>query len=173
MKKQLSLLVLLIATIYFLSSCQKEIVIGSESNQAPEAAQRSTTSIPFKGSFTTTAQLLQPPPIRMERVTGTGEATHLGESTFVATVTVNLTTPPPFQVTGTTVFTAANGDEFYTQFSGTSTPHGDGTATGVLHHAITGGTGRFAEISGNFTGIVQVNPANPTNSVTYEGDIRY
>ena len=130
-------------------------------------------SVPFKGFYTTTSELLKPPPILQQRVTGTGEATYLGESNFVAVVTVNLTTPPPFALSGTAVFTAANGDQFYTQFSGANTPNGDGTATGVLHHTIVGGTGRFENATGSITAVVHVDPTSPTNTVDYSGEINF
>jgi hypothetical protein len=163
--------------VLFLVSCQKEVSIAdnhlatADNHLATAENAQAEQGIPFKGFYTTTAQRLQPPPIIQERITGTGQATYLGQSTFVATVTVNLTTAPPFAVSGTAVFTAANGDQFYTHFAGTSTPNADGTSTGVLHHTVTGGTGRFENATGNITGVVHVNPASPTNSVVYTGEI--
>lgn len=172
MKKQF-LLAVVMSGIFF-SSCQKEI--NSPNNDialSVNSSGRHNEGVPFKGEYETTSQLLQPPPILRQRITGIGEATHLGESTQVAFVTVNLTTPPPFHLSGTATFTAANGDEFYTEFTGTNTPNGDGTATGIINHTITGGTGRFENATGNFTGTVLVNPANSTNHVTYLGSISY
>ncbi len=183
MKKQLSVLLSLIACICFIS-CQKESVNMPESKSISNAIADGKTSsniankmnetkVPFKGTYTTTAQLLQGPPLLRQRITGNGQATQLGASMFVAIATVNLTTPPPFQVSGTQTFTAANGDKFYTQFTGTNTPTGNGTATSILQHTIVGGTGRFENVSGSFIGTVYINTANPTNTVVYDGHLSY
>ena len=109
----------------------------------------------------------------MQKITGTGYASHLGKSGFVADATANLTTPPPFAIAGTAVFTAENGDKFYTRFTGTNTPTGTGTSRGDFIHTITGGTGRFNNATGSFTGIALVNAASPTNSVSFDGHITF
>ena len=92
---------------------------------------------------------------------------------FVANATVNFSTLPPFAIAGTATFTAANGDKFYTQFRGTSTPTGNGTSRGDIYHTIIGGTGRFQNATGNLTGVALVNATNPTNTVSYEGTLNY
>ncbi len=154
--KQLSVLLCVFTCMYFLS-CKKE-------------ADKKT---PFNGTYVTTNQILNGPPMLQQRITGTGHATHLGKSSFVAISTLNLTTPPPFQLGGTAIFYAANGDEFYTTFAGTSTPIDGGRSNVVVNHTITGGTGRFEDASGYFVGTAIANPALPTGSITYEGYIRY
>ena len=109
--------------------------------------------------------------------TGTGQATHLGEVTEVATVLVDVK-PADRQngcapETRTTTLTAANGDTItmygtgFTQCSPTSNEAHD-------TYSITGGTGRFQGASGSgnesnthtFTG-----PGVGVASVTYSGDI--
>ena len=155
MKQQLSVLFVL-ASICLLASCKKENV---------------KKPVPFKGEYTTVAQFLDGP--AKQKITGTGNATHLGKSGFVADATVNLTTPPPFAIAGTAVFTAENGDKFYTRFTGTNTPTGTGTSRGDFIHTITGGTGRFNNATGSFTGIALVNAASPTNSVSFDGHITF
>ncbi len=188
MKKQLSVLLSLFACMYFIS-CKKESVSIPESksisnatiansdvkasNSVSVVSKMNETKVPFKGTYTTKAQVLQRPPFLRQRITGTGQATHLGQSTFVALSTVNLTTAPPFSLSGTAIFSAANGDEFYTTFSGTSTPIGGGRSNVVITHTITGGTGRFENATGSFTGTTIANPALPTGSISYEGNISY
>jgi hypothetical protein len=127
---------------------------------------------PFAGSYETTATPVSPPPIIQIRVRGTGNATHLGKSWFESSVTINTTTIP-FQLSGTTTFNVANGDQLSTTFTGTSTPNGDGTNTVVFNYEITGGTGRFADASGSFTGHTIAVVGEPTGSVSYEGTINY
>ena len=171
MKQQL--LLLLTASSLLLFSCQKETIAPDESiaSSANSSRRNDENKLPFKGDYVTTAEFLAGPAV--QRITGIGHATHMGESIFVANATVNFSTPPPFAIAGTAVFKAANGDEFYTQFRGTSTPTGNGTSRGDIFHTITGGTGRFEDATGNLIGVAFVNQANPTNTVTYDGSISY
>lgn len=171
MKQQF--LLLFIASSVCLLSCQKEIITNDESiaSSANSNGKNSENQVPFIGDYVTTAVFLQGPAV--QRITGNGQATHLGQSMFVANATVNLSTPPPFAIAGTAIFTAANGDQFFTQFTGTNTPTGPGTSRGILNHTIVGGNGRFENATGSFTGIALVNQANPTNTVSFEGTINY
>jgi hypothetical protein len=130
-------------------------------------------NVPFKGTHTTVTERLSGPPMLQLRITGTGHATHLGQGTFVALSTLNLTTPPPFTLGGTATFNAANGDSFYTSFSGTATPREDGTMSVVMTHEVTGGTGRFKDASGIFTGETIGSLTNPEGIITYDGYINY
>ena len=128
---------------------------------------------PFKGSYTTNAQILSGPPMLQQRITGVGHSSHLGKSEFVANTTLNLTTPPPFSLGGTAVFTAANGDQIFTSFSGTATPNMQGQNEVEMTHTITGGTGRFENASGTFTGYTVAVPGHSTGFITNEGTISY
>ena len=175
MKKQLLLFSSILVTAV-LVSCQKEL--SSKKDNSAEIATTSSDAkvakaVPFKGEYTTTVQTLSGPPQLRQRITGIGHATHLGESSFVANNTVYITPPPPFLAAGTTIFVAGNGDEFYTSFTGTSTPGPNGTSTVVINHTITGGTGRFSDAAGTFTGNTIANPALPTGTITYDGTISY
>ena len=171
MKQQF--LVLLIAGSACLLSCQKEIITNDESitSSANSNAKNNENPVPFIGEYVTRAEFLAGPAV--QRITGNGQATHLGQSMFVANATVNFNTLPPFAIAGTSTFTASNGDQFFTQFTGTSTPTGPGTSRGVINHTIIGGNGRFENATGSLTGIAIVNQANPTNTVSYEGTINY
>src|SRR4051794_11778384 len=74
---------------------------------------------------------------------GVGEATHLGR--YTRTEDLFLHGDGSFH--GTVVFTAANGDQLFVEFTGgfTSPTMAAGTYT------ITGGTGRFSDASGEAT----------------------
>ena len=129
--------------------------------------------VPIKGSYATVSEALSAPPMIQIRITGTGQSSHLGQGSFVALSTMNLTTPPPFSIGGTATFNAANGDQFFTTFTGTATPLGDGTNEVEMSHEITGGTGRFVNATGNITGYTIAGLANPNAHITYEGYISY
>lgn len=129
--------------------------------------------MPIKGAYHTSSQILSGPPMLSTQITGIGQSSHLGRGSFVAYSTVNFTTPPPFSLGGTAVFTAANGDEFYTTFTGTATPTGTGSNEIEMHHTITGGTGRFENASGTIDGYTIATPGHANGYVTYEGSISY
>ncbi|MFC0774058.1 hypothetical protein [Terrimonas alba] len=152
-------------------SCKKEMIIVPET-ETISATQKVTEGgnwLPFKGSYPTTREILSPPPLLQARITGIGQASHLGQSKFIIQSTINFTTPPPFQLTGASTFYAANGDTFYTVFTGTSTPLADGTFLAIFNHTITGGTGRFQNASGSFTGRHIGHPVNPEGFTSIEG----
>jgi hypothetical protein len=178
MKQQLSLTMFsFIVSITFLVSCQKETAIqpiGEEQAvSAMNNGNKEDKMLPLKGTYVTTNEVLAPAPMLRQRITGVGETSHLGEGKFVAIATLNLTTPPPFQLTGTCTFYAANGDTFFTEFNGRSTPVGTGILSIVINHTIMGGTGRFENASGSFVGLTTANPALPAGIITYEGTISY
>lgn len=146
---------------------------GNIDHPQPGSAQAKPQNVPFKGRHTTVTERLGDPPLLQLRITGYGQATHLGQGTFVALSTLNLTTAPPFTLGGTATFNAANGDSFYTSFSGTATPMVDGTMAVVMTHEVTGGTGRFTNASGTFTGEATGSLTNPEGFITYDGYISY
>ena len=154
-------------------SCQKETLSPGEeiASSVNSNNVNHENPVPFIGDYVTTAEFLQGPAV--QRITGVGQATHLGQNTFVANATVNFSTPPPFAIAGTSTFTAANGDKFYTQFTGTATPTENGTSRSIINHTIIGGTGRFENVTGCLTGISIFNAANPTNTVSYTGILNY
>jgi len=112
---------------------------------------------------------LNGPPLILQKITGNGQSTLLGESTFIAFSTLNLTTPPPFKLGGTSTSYAANGDVFYTSFTGTATPGPNGALTLVINHTITGGTGRFNNAGGSFISNAIADTKIPIGTVTNDG----
>ena len=173
MKKQLFLFAGIITT-FVLVSCQKEISMKRDAPAEIESTfnNKGPKPVPFKGEYTTSIQVLSGPPVLRQIISGVGHATHLGESTFIANNTVYITPPPPFLAAGTATFVADNGDEFYTSFTGTSTPGPNGSIV-VVTHTIIGGTGRFSDATGTFTGNTIAVAGATTGSITYDGNISF
>lgn len=137
-----------------------------------EGSNEQKKDVPFKASFKTQIQIMGAPPVQPVRSSGPGIASHLGKAEFEANSTVNFTVQPA-QINGTATITAANGDSFTTSFTGTSTPNGDGTATGYFSHTITGGTGRFSDISGSLTAVSLHNLSTNAGTLEFNGTISY
>lgn len=125
----------------------------------------------FWATFATSIELSGTPPIQTARSTGVGTATHLGKTTFEGISTVNFSVQP-VQLNGTATFTAANGDEIYTSFTGTTTNEA-GMAKGNFVHVITGGTGRFSDANGLLRAISLHNLSTQAGTLKFEGEIDY
>ncbi|MEO7445884.1 MAG: hypothetical protein ABIT96_10755 [Ferruginibacter sp.] len=177
MKKQISILIVFFSS-FSLISCQKQD-IGPLNETGPTAAistyagQMNEAGTPFKGSYITSFTVLQPPPNLIQRVSGTGTASHLGRSTFESISNVAVSPHPPFVVTGTRTITAANGDQLFTTFIGTSTPIVNGMNGADLQETITGGTGKFVNASGSFTTMARNNFITSAFTADFDGYIRY
>ena len=126
-------------------------------------------TVEFESTHTTTNELLAPPPMLKQRITGLGTSTKLHLTKFVAISTMDLTTPPPFKISGTSTTYANDGDVFYTSFSGTATPHEDGTRTVEMTHIITGGTGKFENATGRSHGKTVVDLTKPSAVIHSKG----
>ena len=112
------------------------------------AAAQAAEGRPFKASFdaTTTSNLVT----GSAATSGSGKASHLGNSTVNLEFQFTPAGPGTFVLAGQGALTAANGDELVFSFTGSNTL----TPTGSLSTAIatvTGGTGRFVQASGTFT----------------------
>jgi hypothetical protein len=101
------------------------------------------------GSYTSTPVPPFPPQFIDVQLAVTGNATHLGRFTAVCPHRVNVSTVPSTGV-GTWTFTAANGDTLMADVIGTGTVVAPGVLHTVEQATITGGTGRFADASGEF-----------------------
>lgn len=99
------------------------------------------SELPFSG----TLQATETATGALRRLTGTGEATHLGRFTLLSEFTV--IPPPASTASGTATWTAANGNEIFTTVAGQAVVTFPVAAI-VETHTITGGTGRFAGASG-------------------------
>ena len=100
---------------------------------------------------------------------GSGNATHLGCFTLAYEVEVDLLAHLAF---GSNVFTAANGDNVFTDIIGSGTPTENPDVHIVVEvHTITGGTGRFAGASGSFTRTFFLNLVTGLTSGSFDGTI--
>jgi hypothetical protein len=126
--------------------------------------------VPFKGRWegAVTARTLTPPFLSVS-FEGTGNATHLGRFTVEIRIVLNTTNRT---LTGTYEFTAANGDTLTAGVTGQSPLTAPGVPqTSVETATITGGTGRFASASGNFTAERVVDLATGLTTGSFEGTI--
>src|ERR1043166_8666695 len=114
----------------------------------PAAAQH---QVPFKGSMQGNDVVTANPSSGtvVEKTSGTGVGTHLGQFSFSQQETINLAA---LTATGSAHWVSANGDSIDTTLTGsaelTSTP---GVFSITEVHTITGGPGRFAGVQGSFT----------------------
>jgi len=145
-------------TSFTQASASSQIPIGSVATEA-----KSGSDLPFKGTYEGLETVITPTDHHLE---ATGNATHLGRFTVTADWTIGTGGG-----IGTSTWTAANGDEFFTSFtrSGVAAPP---TITFTETHTVTGGTGRFANASGTFMVVQTRGLSMPyNNSATIEGAI--
>ena len=78
---------------------------------------------------------------------------------------------PTLTSTGAATFTAANGDTLTATVAGQATPTGPTTLSIVEIYTITGGTGRFAGATGNFTLESTLEQTTGVSTGTFSGSI--
>ena len=111
--------------------------------------------VPFKGSLAgtvTMTPIIGDPDFDVHvEIDGAGKATRLGNFSVSIPHDVDRRPPPDSSLAvGEYVFTAANGDELYAEFSGEAMLIAPGFLSIVETGTITGGTGRFADATGSF-----------------------
>ncbi|GAA4437106.1 hypothetical protein GCM10023188_30940 [Pontibacter saemangeumensis] len=170
-----TLLLFAVACLFALTSCSAENELDEITLSGTESADAKMQMRPFGGSYETRHYVLPESafPIQRIRITGQGQFSHMGKSIVVTNTTLNLTPPPPFITNGTNVITAANGDELHSSFTGTAVPQQDGRLLVTVNHTITGGTGRFYDASGHYTGVSYSVPAAEAGLVIITGEIAY
>jgi len=108
-------------------------------------------NVPFIGTVRAVEIDVINPVTNAESITATGRgiATHLGRYTVSYWVEIDPSSP----AAGTLYyhFVAANGDSLFSSGPGVGEDVGPNTGHVVETHTITGGTGRFAGATGNFT----------------------
>jgi hypothetical protein len=135
------------------------------------------TDRPLKGTITTTTAV--------NLITGagtqvsSGHLSHLGKVTGSANFQFALVGPNGFSFTGTGTTVAANGDTLFTTTSATNGNLGP-PITSTSTNTITGGTGRFADASGTYTGTAVSTSVSiigsvetVTSTATLKGTISY
>jgi hypothetical protein len=126
--------------------------------------------VPFNGSIEGVEIAAVEFPLLFVNATGWGAASHLGRFTMTYELEVNLLTLP-FETSGTAVFTAANGDQLFTDIVGLGTPINEDENSIVELHTITGGTGRFEEATGDFTRTYHLDRITGATSGSFTGVI--
>jgi hypothetical protein len=122
------------------------------------------SELPFKGTYEGLETVLTVP--SHHHLDATGNATHLGQ--FTVTADWMLALPAG---SGTSTWTAANGDEFSTNFTRLAVVVPP-TITFTETHTITSGTGRLASASGTFTVVQTRGLSMPyNNSATIDGTV--
>ena len=144
------------------------LLLASTTFAAPAAAEKQWL---LKGSLQAVERYELDFPTLFVDAIGSGNATHLGRYTVSYQAIVHL-----FDGTGTASvsarFVAANGDSLFAEGSGQATLTETPNINRIVEmYAITGGTGRFAGASGNFTVERLVNLATGVTSGTIDGDI--
>jgi len=132
---------------------------------APLATANET---PFRGTVEALETQVVTPPTLAATGAGGGNSTHLGKFTLTYTAQVNLVSGRGI---GSFVFIAANGDHVYASDVGQSTPVIPGVVSIVETATITGGTGRFADATGNFVLTRILNRATGITSGSFAGTI--
>lgn len=159
----------------FITGCQKEGLQSSSQKQdlgsSLQKQGQHKKAVPFKAVFQTIA--VNSPDFLIADVTGTGEGSHIGKSTFVGQAVF---VGPDNNFTGHGTITAANGDKiFATGIEGPGPIIDDATGNFLLiyHSIITGGTGRFADATGTYTTTAHASIYNDKGTDFIEGTISY
>lgn len=135
---------------------------------------REGMDLPFHGSFTRESHSSFEPPITLVIVgKQTGTATHVGKLTADSVDRVNTTNNTS---TGAYNFTAANGDQLFTETDGVETQFiAPNISKVTLNARIVGGTGRFERATGTFvihlTEAIDFAASSATGSGSFDGHI--
>jgi len=132
--------------------------------------------VPFKGHSEN--QAISAVPVDPEHVfvttIGEGEATHLGQFTFISP---HLSGLVDFSIDGTQRITAGNGDELHTTLTGNLHPEIDDSGhvflVGSIAGTITGGTGRFSNATGSFAFSLVFDTETAHSFADIDGTIEY
>lgn len=194
--KNKSIIVAFSLVAVFAASCNKATnnVIPTADNantvenvDVQSTAMSKNSGVPFKGSLSYSINMSLNLPCNCGALAtvgdfeGTGTVTHMG-----LLKAKNKTCVAPIIISGNYVgnqvtvqcasFVAANGDEIYCNIPSYNLMFtANGTATGTLEAEFTGGTGRFANATGSFTGTMTVPLSNPGLAVlsNINGTIKY
>ena len=142
----------------------RETVAGPLHNETGEGTVAGS-DLPFKGAFSAKEKFVVGEPLH--KLTGEGEATHLGRFKIESDFNV---TPPPVSATGTATWTASNHDQLTTSTAGTAVIAFP-AATITETHTITGGTGRFAGASGTLIVERVLNLQSLASTATVSGSL--
>jgi hypothetical protein len=153
---------------------------GAPTVSAPDASAAAALSvageapaaIPIEGhcELTFNPPPLPLPPVHRQVDTGTCWFSHLGITALSGVQDINFAAGTQ---SGERTFTAANGDVLRATHAGRSGPRGPGLIGFTTTITFVGGTGRFANATGQMTGEGTANLITRTTTVTNEGWITY
>ena len=186
MKTKLLIIVMMMAVAM---SCRKgsgSALQATGSESAPTNLANKNTGRPFKGSmiFQLSTTLNLPcncgTLATVGSFTGQGNITHMGLLQSQYKTCASPIMAGTMQIGNHIVITcgkfiAANGDEINVNIAPYDLMFGNTAASGVLTAEFNGGTGRFVNATGSFTGIITVNYAQPNTAVlsNIDGSIDY
>jgi hypothetical protein len=141
------------------------------------AAITSTPARPFGGRCDTEITILEPlsgdpPNLLRLHIEYLCQLQHLGRTTAIAEQIVIFTSPTTATASNTTTYTAANGDQLFSRWTGTSTGAGS-EITFSGPETFIGGTGRFADASGSSWISGTASFVTRTAQFTAEGTLSY
>jgi hypothetical protein len=165
---------LAVVALLIIASCRKaNNIMGTEDgSNVPTNSANKSHAVPFKGTMTYMLNNTLNLPCNcgtsfaVGDFDGSGNVTHMG-----LLKSKNKTCASPIMVGPTQIgnhitvqcgsFIAANGDEIYVNISPYDLLFGNTSAVGSLSAEFTGGTGRFVNATGSFTGTITLNYATP------------
>lgn len=115
----------------------------------------------------------QPPNVQRMIISHTCQIAHLGRTTGTSEQVVTLT-PTGSTIANTTAYTAANGDQLFSSFTGTGTlPDASGVLTFQGTETYVGGTGRLVGASGRASILGSASVVTSTGAFEGEGTLSY
>jgi hypothetical protein len=168
----------ILAPPLILAACSEGVPTTPGNTPADHSAAIAANPVrPFGGRCDTEITFLQPlpgdpPNLLRLHIDYVCQLQHLGRTTASAEQIVIFTSPTTGTASNTTTYTAANGDQLFARWTGTSTSAGpDITFSGPETYA--GGTGRFADASGSAWISGTASFVTNTAQFTAEGTLSY
>ena len=149
--------VILAGAVFFVAACSQNLPTAPSVAALvdwPDAATTSTAhSVPFEGRCDTDITILpplpgDPPNLQRLHIEYVCQLRHLGRTTAINEQTVTFTGPTTGISSNTTTYTAANGDQLFSSWTGTVVVDGP-LVTFRGPEVYAGGTGRFVGASGS------------------------
>lgn len=178
--KKTSFFAMLVLLFFVFMSCENNLFdpvsnMDDLTVNTRSAKTKMVPTVPFKGTYKTFPVLLETDKngTLTFKIPSEGKATHLGKSTWYSLSTVSNTEvdPSPWDQTGSSIFTAADGSQLKGHFVGTTGPTEDYPFVGQGTYFITEGTGRFKGATGQGSYSYFVNPEDFVGLLTFEGTL--
>ena len=164
-----------------LAACSEHLPTATRvsviTHPSAKAALAASPVRPFGGTCETDIAILppvpsDPPNVLRIHIESLCQLKHLGRSTAITEQIVVFTGPTTAIASNSTTYTAANGDQLFATWTGTSTSVGaDITFSGP--ETYTGGTGRFVAASGSATIAGTASFLTNTGQFTSVGTLSY